>query len=144
MQQRARYDDVVAEVSGHLAERARAAVAAGVPSEHVLLDPGLGFGKTAEHNWSLLRRLDALTALGFPVVVGASRKAFLGALLADSGTPRAVAEREHATTAVTALAAASGAWAVRVHDVAASADAVRVAAAWAGRLLADGAPAGGG
>ncbi len=144
MQKRAHYDDVVAEVAEHLEGRAQAAQQAGVSPERVLLDPGLGFGKTAQHNWLLLRHLDVLSALGLPLVVGASRKAFLGDLLADGGTPRGVDEREHATTALSALAAAAGAWAVRVHDAAASADAVRVAAAWTGRLLADGAQAGGG
>ena len=122
MQTRAVYDDVVAEVCDELAARRNAALDAGV--QELVLDPGLGFAKTAEHNWALLQRLDALTALGRPLLIGASRKAFLGALL-DGRPP---AERDDATTAVTVLAAQAGAWAVRVHDVAGSADAVRVVA----------------
>jgi len=133
MQQRADYADVVTEVRDHLAARVDAALAAGVQEHHVVLDPGIGFAKRAEHNWALLRRLDVLLSLGFPVLVAASRKSFLGALLAGKDGPRPVERREAATTAVSALAAAAGAWAVRVHDVEASADAVRVAARWASR-----------
>jgi dihydropteroate synthase len=93
-----------------------------------VLDPGLGFAKRGEHNWALLRRLDALLALGFPVLVGASRKRFLGSVLADKdGVPRSPDGREDATAAVSALVAAAGAWGVRVHDVRRSLDAVRVA-----------------
>jgi dihydropteroate synthase len=96
----------------------------------VLVDPGLGFAKTAEHNWALLRALPELAGLGCPLLLGASRKAFLGALLSDlDGTPRPPRERDAATAAVTVLAAQAGAWAVRVHDAGASADAVRVVAA---------------
>jgi dihydropteroate synthase len=131
MQSRTHYDDVVREVVDHLAERADAAIRAGVAPERVVLDPGLGFAKTAAHNWALLAHLDRLRALGHPVLVGASRKAFLGSLLAEGATPRRTDDREDATTAVTALAAAAGAWGVRVHHARASADAVRVAAAWA-------------
>ena len=124
--------DVVASVRDHLARRVDAALAVGVDPGAIVLDPGLGFAKDAHDNWALLHGLDALTDLGFPVLVAASRKRFLGSLLADpAGDPRAVAERDTATTAVTALAAAAGAWAVRVHDVAPSVDTVRVAAAWA-------------
>ena len=124
--------DVVASVRDHLARRVDAALAAGVDPGAIVLDPGLGFAKDAHDNWALLHGLDALTGLGFPVLVAASRKRFLGSLLPDqSGEPRPVAGRDTATTAVTALAAAAGAWAVRVHDVAPSADTVRVAAAWA-------------
>ena len=128
MQQQAHYDDVVAEVCAELRARVDAVTSAGVDVEKVILDPGLGFAKNAEHNWRLLARLDALLALGRPLLVGASRKSFLGTLLADP-EPRSVVERDDATAAVTALAAIAGAWAVRVHDVRASADAVRVAAA---------------
>jgi dihydropteroate synthase len=129
MYRHASYDDVVAEVRDELAERLDAVIAAGVAAEQVVLDPGLGFAKTAGHNWALLAHLDALTALGRPVLVGASRKSFLGRLLAGAdGRPRQMAERDDATTAVTTLAAVAGAWAVRVHEVQASADAVRVAA----------------
>jgi len=124
--------DVVAGVREHLARRAEAAVAAGVDPADVVLDPGLGFAKSAADNWALLHGLDALLDLGFPVLVAASRKRFLGALLAGpDGEPREVSGREAATAAVTTLSARAGAWGVRVHDVAASADAVRVAAAWA-------------
>ncbi|MHB8451220.1 MAG: dihydropteroate synthase [Mycobacteriales bacterium] len=131
MASRAVYADVVAEVVAELAGRLEAVLAAGVRAEQVVLDPGLGFAKTAGHNWTLLAHLDALLALGRPVLVGASRKSFLGALLAaPDGTPRPVDSRDAATAATSALAAAAGAWAVRVHDVGPSADAVRVAASW--------------
>ncbi len=97
----------------------------------MILDPGLGFAKTAEHNWAVLARLSELHALGRPILLAASRKAFLGRLLPDAdGNPRPVGEREAATTAVSALAAANGAYCVRVHEAAGTADAVRVAAAW--------------
>jgi dihydropteroate synthase len=130
MQSLARYDDVVAEVCDELLARRDAAVAAGIDAERLLLDPGLGFAKTAEHSWALLRQLPALVELGSPLLVGASRKGFLGALLADSdGTPRPAAERDDATAAVSVLAAQAGAWAVRVHRARSSADAVRVVAA---------------
>ena len=130
MATRARYDDVVAEVAGELAERLTACVDAGIDLQRVLVDPGLGFAKTAAHSWALLRALPELRALGCPLLVGASRKAFLGELLADpDGTPRPVQQRDVATAAVTVVAAQAGAWAVRVHDAGPSADAVRVAAA---------------
>jgi dihydropteroate synthase len=125
------YTDVVAEVRDELRARADAAVAAGVDPDRVVIDPGLGFAKRAEHNWPLLHRLDALLGLGLPVLVGASRKGFLGRLLAGpDGAPRPAAGREVATASISALAAAAGAWGVRVHDVAASRDAVTVAGAW--------------
>jgi dihydropteroate synthase len=131
MAELARYTDVVAEVRAELLARVDAAVAAGVDPARLVIDPGLGFAKRAEHNWLLLHRLDVLLRLGFPVLVGASRKGFLGALLASpDGTPRPAAEREQATAAISALAAAAGAWGVRVHDVRASLDAVAVGAAW--------------
>ncbi|MDV8002313.1 dihydropteroate synthase [Rhodococcus sp. IEGM 1408] len=124
--------DVVASVRDHLARRVDAALSAGVHESSIVLDPGLGFAKDAADNWALLHGLDRLIELGFPVLVAASRKRFLGALLADvHEEPRAVARRDPATAAITSLSAAAGAWAVRVHDVAPSADAVRVAAAWA-------------
>jgi dihydropteroate synthase len=122
MQTRATYDDVVVDVCAELAARRDAAAAAGV--RDVILDPGLGFAKNADHNWALLRGLSSLQALGRPLLVGASRKAFLGALL--DGRP--AADRDAATAAITTLAATAGVWGVRVHDVAASADAVRVVA----------------
>lgn len=129
----ATYDDVVADVRDELMRQVEYALAAGVAADNIVLDPGLGFAKRAEHNWALLNRLDSLLSLGFPVLVGASRKRFLGALLSDvdGGAPRQPSGREDATTAVSALAAAKGAWGVRVHDVGPSLDAVRVAAAWA-------------
>jgi dihydropteroate synthase len=130
MQSRARYDDVLAEVSAELLARRDAALTAGVARERLLLDPGLGFAKEADHNWSLVASLPELARLGSPLVIGASRKAFLGRLLADaSGEPRPVDDRDAATAAVTVLAAQAGAWAVRVHEARASADAVRVVAA---------------
>jgi dihydropteroate synthase len=126
----AHYDDVVADVVSELAARASDAVAAGLDPRSLVLDPGLGFAKEAEHNWALLHHLDRVLGLGHPVLVGASRKRFLGALLARDGEPRPVRERDDATDAVTALAALAGAWCVRVHDVRGSKDAVEVAAAW--------------
>jgi len=129
MQQQAVYADVVREVHDELAARVDAVVAAGVSIEQIIVDPGIGFAKTAEHNWALLAHLETLLSLGRPVLVGASRKSFLGKLLADGDEPRPVVERDDATAAVSALAAAAGAWGVRVHDSRASADAVRVAAA---------------
>jgi dihydropteroate synthase len=129
MQQRAEYADVVAEVSAELCARLDAVVEAGVDPDQIVLDPGIGFAKTAEHNWSLLAHLDQLVGLGRPLLIGASRKSFLGTLLADGETPRVSDERAAATVAITALAAAAGAWGVRVHEVRANADAVRVVAA---------------
>jgi dihydropteroate synthase len=124
------YDDVLEEVHDHLAQRLQAAVEAGVAVERVVLDPGLGFAKTAEHNWTLLAGLDRLGAIGRPLLIGASRKRFLGSLLSEGGSPRPVAERDAATAAISALAAATGIWGVRVHDVASSRDAVAVAQRW--------------
>jgi dihydropteroate synthase len=127
----AQYDDVVDDVIAELGQRVAEATAAGMDPRAIVLDPGLGFAKRADHNWRLLRHLDRLQALGHPVLVGASRKRFLGSLLAaDSGEARPVDERDAATDAVTAIAAVRGAWAVRVHDVRGSQDAVRVAEAW--------------
>jgi dihydropteroate synthase len=131
MNELASYSDVVAEVRAELVARVDAAVLAGVDPGALVLDPGLGFAKTAAHNWTLLGHLDVLTELGFPVLVGASRKRFLGSLLAGkNGTLRRCDGRDTATAAVSALAAAAGVWGVRVHDAASSRDAVAVAAAW--------------
>jgi len=127
MQDHAVYDGpggVVAAVRDELAERVDAMRAAGIPEDRIVLDPGLGFAKTAGHNWALLRHIDAITGLGFPVLVGASRKAFLGALLADADGPRPVGEREHAGVAVGVLLAGRGVWGLRVHDVRAHRDAL--------------------
>jgi dihydropteroate synthase len=135
MQERAVYDDVVHEVGAELRRRVDAVVAAGVDPSAIIVDPGIGFAKLPRHNWALLASLGEIARLGggypFPILVGASRKSFLGSLLRDAdGEPRAPAERDDATVAVSALAAAAGAWCVRVHAAAANADAVRVAARW--------------
>lgn len=145
MNSRAVYGDVVQEVRDELRRRVDAVVAEGVDPSLIVLDPGLGFSKLSQHNWRLLAALPEIAALGsgagavpgadgphrFPVLVGASRKRFLGRLLAaPDGTPRSFSGSDDATVATTALAAASGAWCVRVHQVPANADAVRVAAAW--------------
>jgi dihydropteroate synthase len=136
MNERAVYADVVAEVCAELRQRVEAAVAAGVDPALLVMDPGLGFAKLPEHNWALLTHLGVVSRLGgggraFPVLVGASRKRFLGRLLAGpDGTPRPFTGCDDATVAVTALAAAAGAWCVRVHEVPANRDAVLVAAAW--------------
>lgn len=133
MQQHATYDDVVREVRDELGARIEAALGAGIDESRIVIDPGLGFAKTAEHNWALLRRLDELDPLGFPVLVGSSRKSFLGALLAGpDGEPRPVEDREDATTALTTIAGLLGVWAVRVHVARSSSDALRVSARWAG------------
>jgi dihydropteroate synthase len=131
MNSRAGYEDVIGEVRAELVARVDAAVLAGVDPGRLVLDPGLGFAKTAAHNWALLRRLDVLIDLGFPVLVGASRKRFLGELLAGAdGALRPAAGRDGATAAVSAIAANAGAWGVRVHDVESTMDAIAVAAAW--------------
>ena len=124
MQRDPRYADVVADVKAFLAERLAYAVAAGVAEERIQLDPGIGFGKTLEHNLELLRRLDELTELGRPLVIGTSRKSFLGRL-----TGRDVTERVPGTIATCVLALERGASVFRVHDVAEVADALKVAAA---------------
>ncbi|MBW8484958.1 dihydropteroate synthase [Actinomadura sp. PM05-2] len=142
MYNRAVYADVVTEVRDELLARVDVVLAAGVDPSMIVLDPGLGFAKSPDqgHNWALLAHLDALTATGHPVLVGASRKRFLGRLLAGpDGEPRPFAGSDDATVAVSALAAAAGAWGVRVHRVRPNADAVRVAQAVrdAGGVLAD-------
>ena len=125
------YRDVVAEVLDELLAGVDAAVAAGIDHDKVIIDPGLGFAKTAHHNWALLRALPELVATGIPVLVGASRKRFLGTLLAGGdGTPRPPDGRETATAVISALAGLHGAWGVRVHDVRASVDALKVLDAW--------------
>ena len=126
-----RYRDVVAEVRGELLASVDDAVAAGVNPAKLIIDPGLGFAKTGEHNWALLQSLPELVATGVPVLVAASRKRFLGTLLAGpDGAARPPDGRETATAVVSALAALHGAWGVRVHDVRASVDALRVVDAW--------------
>ena len=127
------YADVVADVRAELLASVDAAVAAGVDPAKLVIDPGLGFAKSAAHNWALLNALPELVATGIPVLVGASRKRFLGALLADAeGALRPPDGRETATAVISALAAQHGAWGVRVHDVRASVDALKVVAAWSG------------
>jgi dihydropteroate synthase len=133
MQQLASYDDVLVEVRDELAQRLDAATAAGIAAERLVVDPGLGFAKTADHNWELLRRLPELEALGAPVLVGSSRKSFLGSLLAGpDGSPRPVLDREDAGVALTTIAAIQDVWAVRVHEVRASVDAIKVVTRWRG------------
>src|SRR6478609_489886 len=131
MQDLATYDDVVAEVRAELLARVEAAVAAGVDERAVILDPGIGFAKNADHNWAVLRRLDVLMALGLPVLIGASRKRFLGELLVGSdGALRGAAEREDATAAVSAMAALDGVWGLRVHEPRPTRDALAVLEAY--------------
>jgi dihydropteroate synthase len=124
MQRDPRYDDVVSDVKAFLEERIAYAVGEGVAEERIMLDPGIGFGKTVEHNLTLLRRLDELVAIGRPIVVGTSRKSFLGKI-----TGREVTDRVAATVATNVLALERGATVFRVHDVAESRDALLVAAA---------------
>jgi dihydropteroate synthase len=128
MQSLAAYDgEVVDIVLTELRQRVDSALTAGISADRLVLDPGLGFAKTADHNWALLAGLDRLMALGHRVLVGSSRKSFLGTLLADAaGSPRPVDQREDANTALTTLVAAQGVWGVRVHEVRASMDAIRV------------------
>ncbi|MEU7282994.1 dihydropteroate synthase [Streptomyces sp. NPDC045431] len=129
------YDDVVAEVLAELRARLEAVVEAGIAPERIIVDPGLGFAKQAPHDLALVAHLADLRTLGRPLLVAASRKRFLGHILAAEGAPPPPArERDAATAAVSAIAAHEGAWAVRVHDVRATADAVRVARAVEGAL----------
>ena len=130
MNELAHYGDVVSDVRTELMARVDEALAAGVDADQLVLDPGLGFAKRADHNWALLAQLDQFTSTGIPVLLGASRKSFLGSLLADDqGQPRPTSGREAATTALTLFAALNGVWGVRVHDVAPNVDAALVAAA---------------
>ncbi|MFD0056854.1 dihydropteroate synthase [Streptomyces sp. NPDC127168] len=125
------YEDVVTEVVDELRARVEAVLEGGISPDRVVVDPGLGFSKNAEHDLVLLAHLDRLLGLGHPLLVAASRKRFLGRVLAadPQATPPPARERDAATAAVSALAAHAGAWAVRVHEVRATADAVRVARA---------------
>ncbi|MFI1014137.1 dihydropteroate synthase [Streptomyces sp. NPDC020965] len=129
MNSRAVYEDVVAEVVAELRTRMTAAVDGGIDPEHIVLDPGLGFAKEARHDLALVAHIRDLHTLGRPLLVAASRKRFLGHVLAKDGTPPRARERDAATAAISAIAAHEGAWAVRVHEVRATADAVRVAQA---------------
>ncbi|KAB1142195.1 dihydropteroate synthase [Streptomyces luteolifulvus] len=135
------YDDVVTEVVEELHARVEAVLAGGIAPDRVVVDPGLGFSKDAEHDLALLAHLDRLLVLGHPLLVAASRKRFLGRVLAGpQGAPPPARERDAATAAVSALAAHAGAWAVRVHEVRATADAVRVARAVEGARAERNAP----
>jgi dihydropteroate synthase len=130
MQSRASYDDVVSDVCRSLSERVADLCDRGVARDQLILDPGFGFAKLAEHNWALLAHLDAVQELGLPVLVGASRKTFLGRLgVPEGGAPRPPDQRDAATAATSVIAGLAGAWGVRVHDVASSVDALRVVAA---------------
>jgi len=127
MQSRAHYDDVVTDVIRELGSQAAAALDSGIARDRLIVDPGLGFAKTGEHNWELLRRFDELAALELPILAGVSRKTFLGTLLAGpDGTPRPAAERDDASAALTTLLASHGIWGVRVHTVRPSRDAIAV------------------
>jgi dihydropteroate synthase len=121
------YADVARDVRDELAFRVDALLAAGIAPDRLILDPGLGFSKRGEQNWELLANLDVLAGLGYPILVGASRKRFLGALLPD-GAP--VEQRDLPTAVVSALSAQAGAWGVRVHDVVSTRVALDVARAW--------------
>ncbi|MGP4049194.1 dihydropteroate synthase [Streptomyces sp. 2A115] len=134
-----RYEDVVSEVVDELHARVEAVLAGGIAADRIVVDPGLGFSKQIEHDLALLAHVDRLREIGHPLLVAASRKRFLGRVLAGpEGAPPPARERDAATAAVSALAAHQGAWAVRVHEVRATADAVRVARAVEGALAAEG------
>ncbi len=120
------YKDVVADVAAEISQQVDVAVAAGIARERIAIDPGIGFAKTVEQNWPILKHLNVLEELGLPILMGASRKKFLGELLAKDGVARDSDERESATTAISTLMAARGLWAVRVHDVKSSSDAIAV------------------
>ena len=134
MDRHAEYDDVVTDVMAELEARLGRLTEEGVDPARIALDPGLGFAKRPEHDWALLAGLARLQGLGSPLVIGASRKRFIGAALAEGGAGKVPpGGRDVATAAVSALAAVGGAFCVRVHDVRASLDAVRMAAAYVGR-----------
>ena len=127
MQSRAVYADLAAEVTAELGQQIEAALAAGIRRDRLILDPGFGFAKTGEHNWELLNHLDDLDALGYPILYGLSRKNFLGTLLAaPDGRPRPAKERDDASLALTTILAQRRVWAVRVHRVRSSRDAIAV------------------
>lgn len=129
MQDRAQYSDLIREVRTELSERLESAIEAGVDPEQLIIDPGIGFAKSPEHNWELLRNIDRLALLGYPILVGASRKRFLGELI-GGGAPD---EREAASIAITAAMAKAGIWAVRTHEVRAHREAIATIEAIAGR-----------
>jgi dihydropteroate synthase len=127
MGERAQYDDVVGEVRTELQRRVAELIIWGVDERRLIIDPGLGFAKTGAHNWKLLGNLDRLQSLGYPVLVGASRKGFLGELLEHDASP---VDRDPATAVISALAAQAGAWGVRVHDIESTRAALAVWTAW--------------
>lgn len=137
MYARAEYDDVVRDVLRELTDRVAAAAAAGIPPARLVVDPGIGFGKKGAQNWDVLRALPRIAGLGHRVLVGTSRKRFLAEVLSEDGTsddPNVTEQRRDLATAVTSvLSAQAGAWAVRVHDVRATRDALRVAEEWKGQ-----------
>ena len=126
MTEKAIYHDVVQDVKAELAAQFAKAIEAGIVADRIVLDPGLGFAKSPEQNWPILKHISDFSILGQPLLVGASRKRFLGDLLSSNDQPRDVSARESATTAVTTLLADKGIWAVRVHDVLAARDAIAV------------------
>lgn len=128
MDQFAHYEDVVGEVCDELQEQIARATDAGIARERIILDPGIGFAKHLDHNWTLLRSMDRIRDLGLPILVGASRKRFLGALLADATEmPRDSHGRDVATAVLSALLVDAGVWGLRVHDVQGTVDALKVA-----------------
>ena len=131
----AHYDDVVAEVRRELAAQVEAALRAGIAGDRIIVDPGIGFAKTPEQSWPVLRHLDAFAGLGHRLLVGVSRKRFLGELLADAAGPRPPDGRDDATLALTTLLAARGVWCVRTHTVRPHLDAIAVVERMAGRLM---------
>ena len=116
----------MAEVASEVNQQVEVALAAGIARERIAIDPGRGFAKTVDQNWPILKHLKVLEGLGLPILMGASRKKFLGELLAKDGIPRDSDERESATTAISTLMAMRGIWAVRVHDVKSARDAISV------------------
>ena len=130
MNQQAVYHDSVSEVRGEIDQQVRTAIASGIDPGCIVVDPGIGFAKEPEHNWDLLRSLDVLTEMGFPILVGASRKRFLGALLANAeGLARETTGRDVATAVLSARLADAGIWGLRVHDVRSTVDALKVSLA---------------
>jgi dihydropteroate synthase len=127
MQDNAHYDDVVSEVRQELKDRIAELLVWGVDPENIVIDPGLGFAKTAEHNWKLLAALPRLNTIGYPILIGASRKRFLAGLVEDSATPEA---RDAPTALISAMAAQAGVWGVRVHDIPSTMRALDVWSAW--------------
>lgn len=132
MDAHAEYGKVVDEVFAELTDCVAAAQSAGIEADRIIIDPGLGFAKAVNHNWELLHALPRFVGGGYRVLVGASRKRFLGALLAAGDQPRDMAGRDTATAVISALAAQQGVWGVRVHDVQSTVDALAVLAAWEG------------